>query len=73
VATGSHENALAMAASLGPEERMRLIQALTPSGDECKSPEPPHSILELRGLGKETWEGIDAQKYLDNERASWNG
>jgi hypothetical protein len=32
-----------------------------------------HSIMELRGLGKEIWEGIDAQEYVNQERASWNG
>jgi hypothetical protein len=27
----------------------------------------------LCGLGKEIWEGIDAQEYVNSERASWNG
>ena len=31
------------------------------------------SILELQGLGKETWQNIDVQAYIDQERASWNG
>lgn len=31
------------------------------------------SILELEGLGKAIWDGIDAQEYVDRERASWNG
>ena len=35
--------------------------------------QPRHSIMELRGLGKEIWEGIDAQEYINQERASWNG
>ena len=32
-----------------------------------------HSIMELRGLGKETWQGVDAQEYVDDERNSWHG
>ena len=32
-----------------------------------------HSILELESLGKEIWAGIDAQDYVDHERASWAG
>jgi hypothetical protein len=32
-----------------------------------------HSIMEFRGLGKEIWEGVDAQEYVRQERASWNG
>jgi PHD/YefM family antitoxin component YafN of YafNO toxin-antitoxin module len=31
------------------------------------------SILELQGLGKEIWQNIDAQAYIDQERTSWNG
>lgn len=31
------------------------------------------SILELQGLGKEIWQSIDAQAYIDQERATWNG
>ncbi len=33
----------------------------------------PHSIMELQGLGKEVWAGIDAQEYVNHERASWAG
>lgn len=32
-----------------------------------------HSILELEGLGKALWQGIDAQQYVDQERDSWSG
>ena len=31
----------------------------------------PLSILELRGLGKEAWEGVDAGRYVAEERGSW--
>ncbi|PKB67420.1 MAG: hypothetical protein BZY81_04635 [SAR202 cluster bacterium Io17-Chloro-G4] len=31
------------------------------------------SIMEMQGLGKHIWEGIDAQEYVDRERRSWNG
>ncbi len=30
------------------------------------------SILELRGLGKELWSGIDAPEHVDAERRSWD-
>ena len=32
-----------------------------------------HSIVELKGLGKEIWKDIDAQDYIDQERRSWHG
>jgi hypothetical protein len=37
------------------------------------SEQPAHSLLELIGLGRELWEGVDAQEYVRNERAAWNG
>ena len=30
-----------------------------------------HSIVELRGLGKEIWEGIRVDRYLKAERDAW--
>jgi plasmid stability protein len=31
-----------------------------------------HSILELQGLGKELWQGVDPVAYVEAERSSWN-
>ncbi len=30
------------------------------------------SILELQGLGKEYWEGVDAAAHVEKERRSWD-
>lgn len=30
------------------------------------------SLLDLQGLGKELWAGIDAQTHIDRERDSWD-
>jgi hypothetical protein len=30
-----------------------------------------HSILELDGLGKEIWQDVDVDTYIDQERKSW--
>jgi hypothetical protein len=32
-----------------------------------------HSITELQGLGKDIWEGIDPEEYVEMERQSWRG
>lgn len=32
----------------------------------------PLSIMELRGLGKEIWKGVDAAAYIEAERRSWD-
>jgi hypothetical protein len=31
-----------------------------------------HSILELRGLGKELWKDVDPVEYVRTERDSWD-
>lgn len=32
----------------------------------------PLSILELQGLGKESWKGIDAAEHVERERSDWD-
>jgi hypothetical protein len=67
VRTGPTVEELIEAASrLAPEERERLIHALAQ-----RTSEPEHEITELRGLGKEVWNNIDAQDYINAERDSW--
>ena len=29
------------------------------------------NIYDLKGVGKDIWEGIDAQEYVNKERESW--
>ena len=29
------------------------------------------NIYDIKGVGKEVWEGIDAHEYVNKERASW--
>jgi|YNPNPStandDraft_1061719.scaffolds.fasta_scaffold51535_3 excisionase family DNA binding protein len=35
-------------------------------------PSPKRSIMELHGLGREIWEGIDAQEYVNELRKEWD-
>ena len=73
MATHTYKSALQIAESLSPDEQRRLLRELITRVTKSAPAEPQHSILEFRGLGKEIWEGIDAQEYVRNERASWNG
>ena len=34
-------------------------------------PKSTDPIEQLRGLGREIWDGIDAQDYVNNERDEW--
>ena len=35
-------------------------------------PMPRRSLSELRGLGKEIWQGVDAQEYINEIRNEWD-
>ena len=39
--------------------------------DVLETPKPP-SILDLKGLGKERWKGIDVETHIARERNSWD-
>ena len=71
----TYHEARSLAESLTPNEKMQLIEELLGSIRQrvTLTPKPKRSILELRGLGKEVWHGIDAQDYVNQERESWNG
>ena len=73
MATAAYKIALESASALSHEEQLRLIQELTSLATAERPASRKRSILELRGLGKEIWQGIDAQEYVDSERDSWNG
>ena len=57
--------------SLPAEARLRLM-ALIAQDLAAQANRPKHRITELRGLGKEIWEGIDAQAYVNELRAEWD-
>lgn len=71
----TYEELLARAARLQPDQQLLLLEGLATivrrriASDEKKK----RSVLELQGLGKETWGGVDARKHVERERGSWNG
>lgn len=59
--------------NLTPDEQLRLLEELAVMVRRRMSVKPKHNIMELEGLGKEIWQGLDAQEYVNQERATWNG
>ena len=59
---------------LSLEARRELIKQLvdTLTTEEVKPASPERSLRELRGLGKEIWDGIDAQEYITQQRDEWD-
>lgn len=54
------------------QQRRSLAQEVTQILAEAVEGQRTYSILELQGLGKEVWKGIDADEHVDAERRSWD-
>jgi plasmid stability protein len=53
-------------------DRRSVAQEVTHLLSEALETSKPLSILELKGLGKELWQGVDASDHVKRERASWD-
>ncbi len=53
----------------GPEKKALLMRLV--NDVQSSEYEEHHSIFELKGLGSDIWENIDAQDYVSKERNSW--
>jgi hypothetical protein len=69
----TYDEILSQIRQLAPDEQGRLLGELAVLVTQQPGERRSRSILELQGLGKEIWEGIDAQEYVRQERASWSG
>jgi len=54
------------------QERRSVAQEITVLLEAALAIPAQHSILELRGLGKDLWQGTDAAAHVENERAAWD-
>jgi hypothetical protein len=55
------------------DEQLQLLEGLAKLIRSQVISHDRHSIIELEGLGKEIWKGVDVEKYIDEERNSWDG
>ena len=69
MSTQNIEAILKAAKLLTLEEQEMLVRALA---HNSRGSSKQRSITELRGLGKEIWQGVDAQDYVNSERDSWD-
>lgn len=72
--TQRYEQILSDIQALPLPEQLRLLeQAASLVRNKAASLSKTRSIMELKGMGKDIWEKIDVDKYIAEERASWNG
>ena len=73
MANPRYEQAKRSVEALGPADQLRLIAELVGRLSGELERQPRRSLLELQGLGKGVWQGVDVDEYLRRERSSWNG
>jgi hypothetical protein len=70
--SAGYQEVVAKIQTLSDAEQAQLLAYLSACVGEQRPP-AKRSLLELEGLGKGTWAGVDAQEYVRRERDSWNG
>lgn len=58
--------------SRAKRERRSVAQEVTLILEDALHAPEQLSILDLEGLGKELWAGIDPAEHVDEERKSWD-
>jgi len=53
-------------------ERRSVAQQVAQMLSDALEAPPKRSIMELEGLGKELWRGIDAAEHIRREREEWD-
>ncbi|MBS4028886.1 MAG: hypothetical protein KGZ58_09625 [Ignavibacteriales bacterium] len=53
------------------EEKIVLVSKVMAELSSSFTKEKKLNIYDIKGVGKEIWHGIDAQEYVDKERATW--
>jgi len=71
--TYPYQEVLKQVQHLSLAEQNQLLEDLASMIQQQTGTKHLHSILELEGLGKEIWERIYVDQYLQQERASWDG
>jgi DNA-binding HxlR family transcriptional regulator len=69
----SYSHLISEIKTLKLSDQLRLLEEMAILIRKKASQSRPRSILELKGKGKDIWQGLDVQKYIDEERSSWNG
>jgi plasmid stability protein len=54
------------------KQRRSVAQEVIQILSEAVEPPAAMSILELRGLGKELWKGVNPRAHVEEERRSWD-
>ena len=72
MSTQNLTEAFVVVEKLNPEEKLQLIEHVVHELQKNSQSSPALSWKDARGLGKEIWEGVDVDKYIDDLRNEWD-
>ena len=73
MSTYAYQEILHRFQQLSSEEQLRLLKDLTAITRSDEKEQGLHDIMEFWGFAKESWKGVDIEKYINEERNSWDG
>lgn len=71
----TYEDVLNQARQLSAEEQLQLLEEIAAMiRQRVKNTQrPKHNVMEFEGMAKKLWEGVDVEKFIEEERNSWDG
>ncbi len=73
MSTRAYQEVLNRVEHLTPDEQFQLLEDLVALVRRYQvKTKPKHKITEFEGFAKEIWAGVDMEKYIDEERNSWD-
>ncbi len=73
MSTHAYREVLNQVERLTDDEKLQLLEDLAAMLRHNVTTRPGHNVMEFSGFAKELWQGIDVEKYIDEERNSWDG
>ena len=67
----NYDEVLSQVRLLTLHEQAQLLEELAILVHHRVKAWPKRSVMEFKGMGKELWQGIDVDKYIEEERKSW--
>ncbi len=68
----TYDEVLSRIQLLAPDDQLKLLEDLAVIVRHNVTMRPKHNVMEFSGFAKELWEGLDVEKYIDEERNSWD-
>ena len=66
------ENIYREISKLNNKEKKIILSKLITEINLSSPQDEKYSIMDIRGIGKEIRHGVNAQNYINNERAAWD-